>query len=326
MKGLIVILCVAAIIAAPGSSYGAECVKPFTSKIGIHLLVNYTPGAKKVIEANCPVIKILDVHPDMMRALRDYKTHNPGGIVVLRIYTPTGSSMDQDPAERAKWFWNSVLWPQLSKLSPAQKKMIDYVEGPNEGETPIWGSVKDMEWGVKFYQTLCPIMKEHGFKPCIANFPVGNPPGNADEVIAKIRAFTPAIRAAKEAGGCWSYHSYSCHFTTDIKEELFYSLRYRGYHETLKKYAPDVADVPMILTEGGIDSDGVNNTAIPGWKREGAEKFKNWLVWFDSEIKKDPYVKGITLFQIGDPRGWDSFDLEPVTDWMADYLDGKVTK
>lgn len=325
MKVVTLGLCIAALTAAT-CSYAADCVKPFTSKIGIHLLGTYTPGAKKVIEANCPVIKILDVHTDMLNALRDYKTLHPGGIVVFRAYTPIGSRMDQDPAERAKWFWDSVLWPQLSRLSPAQKKLIDYVEGPNEGENPIWASTKEVEWSVKFYQALCPIMKEHGFKPCIGNIPVGNPWGTPAEVVEKIKAFAPAIRAAKEADGIWSYHSYSCHFTTDPKEERFYSLRYRGYHDTLVKYAPDVADVPMILTEGGIDSDGKNNTSYPGWKREGAEKFKNWLVWFDSEMKKDPYVKGITLFEIGDPRGWDSFDLEPVTDWMADYLNGKVTK
>jgi hypothetical protein len=75
----------------------------------------------------------------------------------------------------------------------------------------------------------------------------------------------------------------------------------------------------MILTEGGVD--GQSSPIGPGWKGGGdAAKFIDWLAWWDNEIRKDPYILGCTLFQIGDPVGWWSFDLEPIASWLAQHL------
>jgi len=295
--------------------------KPFTSKIGIHLIGSYTAGVKKIVAARCPVIKILDIHQPMLDAARDYKAANPKGIVVLRVFTPIQHEATQDPEERAKLYWEQVVKPSITRLTPEQKKLIDYVEGPNECELPCWRSVSDAEWIVKFYEALVPMMVESGLKPCIGNIPVGNPPGPPEEVEAKIRAFIPALRLAKKVGGCWSYHSYTLKYTKDPGIEIHYSLRYRRFYKTFAKYAPDLKNMPIILTEGGVDSDG-SYPGVSGWKRDTAEKFQDWLKWFDSEMKKDRYVKGITLFEIGDPAVWDSFDLEPMADWLAGYLGG----
>jgi hypothetical protein len=308
----------AALVALGAPAQAKE--KPFVSKIGIHLLVKYTDGAKKIIQANCPIIKILDCHPDMMAALRDYKTAHPKGIVVLRIYTNNRYDITADPAASAKDYWDTRLWPQLSQLTEQQKKWIDYLEGPNEYDTcPAWGTVADVEWFCKFWLALAPIMYEHGFKPCLASISVGNPSGPPEEVEAKIKAFIPALRLAKKLGGSWSYHPYTIKYTKDPSVEIHYSLRYRRFYDILAKHAPDLKDLPIVFTEGGVDSDGTHGNK-PGWKRDTPEKFKDWLAWFDSEIKKDSYVKGCTLFQIGHPEGWDSFDLEPLADWLAGYL------
>lgn len=309
---------VAAMVLSTGSGAAEGRVK---SKIGIHLLGRYTPGAKKVIESECPVIKILGTHSAMMRALEDYKTRHPKGIVVLRIYTPIRYSISQNPAVCARDFWDRVLEPEVSKLSEQQKGWIDYLEGPNECDTtPCWGNVGEANWYSAFSVALVELISEHGFKPCVGNIPVGNPPGSADDIEAKIRAYIPAVRAAKEAGGCWSYHAYTCLYTKDLGTESFYSLRYRRFYDIFKKHAPDLVDMPMVITEGGVDSDGRNHIAYPGWKRDSADRFMDWLSWFDSEIQKDSYIKGITLFQIGDPGGWDSFDLEPIAERLAEYL------
>jgi hypothetical protein len=221
---------------------------------------------------------------------------------------------------RAQWFWDRVLWPQLSRLSDQEKQWVDYVEGPNECEIPCWRTVEDARWATAFYLTLTSIMADHGFKPCIGNIPVGNPPGPPEEVEAKIHAFLPALRQAKRLGGCWSYHAYTLKYTRDPRVEIHYSLRYRRFYQVFAKYDPRLLDMPLILTEGGVDSDGT--LPVPGWKRDSAEKYQRWLRWFDSQIGRDPYVKGITLFEIGDPQGWDSFDLEPIADWLASYLNG----
>lgn len=314
---MLLALPVAAILSAPVQAEE----KPFTSKIGIHLLVRYTDGAKKIIQSNCPVIKLLDCHPEMMQALKDYREKHPTGVVVLRLYTPTRYEASADPAASAKDYWDKWLRPQLSQLTEQQKKWIDYVEGANEGDMcPTWATVEDAEWFCKFWLALTPILHQNGFRPCIGSIAVGNPPGSPEEMEAKIRAFIPALKQAKRYNGSWSYHPYTLKYTKDPEIESYYSLRYRRFYAILEKYAPELKDLPMVLTEGGVDNDGTHPEK-PGWKREDAEKFKDWLRWFDSEIKKDPYIKGCTLFQIGHPEGWDSFDLEPLADWLTEYLE-----
>jgi hypothetical protein len=34
-------------------------------------------------------------------------------------------------------------------------------------------------------------------------------------------------------------------------------------------------------------------------------------------------VVGVTLFQSGDDHGWPSFEVEPVADWLADWIAGQ---
>lgn len=310
-----IVLALATMLCQPASAEAKQ-----SSKIGIHLIIRYTPGAKKIVQANCPIVKILDTTPEMLSAMRDYKIANPPGTVVLRIYTPVKYTITDDPAASARDYWEKWLAPSLAKLSPAQKKLVNYLEGPNEGDnTPTWVSVEDAKWYGDFWLTLAPLMAENGFRPCIGSIAVGNPPGSPEEVSAKIRAFVPALRLAKKLGGAFSYHGYTVKHTQDPGVEYWFSLRYRQFYKIFAQHAPDLADLPMILTEGGVDNDG-NHSAAPGWKRESAEKFQDWLRWYDKELALDPYVKGVTLFEIGHPEYWETFDLEPMAGWLAEYL------
>lgn len=293
--------------------------KSFTSKIGIHLLGWYSAGARKIIQSNCPVITLFESSPEMMEAARDYKLKHPNGIVVVRYYHPVHYVITQDPKECAKEYWERGVWPGLSQLSQAQRKLIDYVEGPNECELLCWRNAAEGDWNSRYSEELIRLTGEKGFRACIGNIPVGNPPGDPRTVSETIRAYIPALRLAKKTGGCWAYHAYTLKYTKDPKVERDYSLRYRRFYEVFARYAPDLLDMPLILAEGGVDNDGTHNDA-PGWKRDTPERYKDWLQWFDSEIKKDSYVKGVTLFEIGDPGGWGTFDLEPISDWLADYL------
>ncbi len=293
---------------------------PASSKIGIHLIARYTDGAKKIVAANCPIIKILDTTPTMLAALADFKAKHPKGVAILRIYTPTRYEFGDDPKASARDYWEKRLSPGVKNLTAQQKQWIDYLEGPNECDnTPCWASLEDAKWFCEFSAELAEIMSRNGFKPCLGSIPVGNPPGPPEEVEAKIKAFIPALRVAKKLGGAWSYHPYTLKYTKDPGVEYHYSLRYRRFYEALGKCAPELAELPLLLTEGGVDSDG-SHPDRPGWKRDTPEKFQDWLKWFDSEIKRDPYVKGVTLFEIGHPENWDSFDLEPIADWLAGYL------
>lgn len=290
----------------------------FRSKLGIHLLCRLTGGARRVIRAHCPVIKLLDGDADMRSALRLYRQYHPQGCVVFRAYTPN-VPVDSSPEVCAKRYWSEVITPQLAKLSQNEQQMLSYVEGPNEGETPCWSNLQDTEWFNSFWLHLSPLMAQNGYRPCIGSIPVGNPPGSPQEVEDKLCAFRPALRQAKAMGGSWSYHAYSVKFSTDPGVEYWYSLRYRQFYAIFKRRARDLINMPLILSEGGIDDDG-QHSAKPGWQRGSAEQYKQWLQWFDAEMLRDDYVLGCSLFQIGCPENWSSFELEPIADWLSGHL------
>ncbi len=297
------------------------------SKLGIHLIGRYTEGAKEIIAACPKVIKVLDpqANSEMVDAMRDYKRRCPNGIVVMRVWERTPQvryKITDDPVVSADDFWHRVLEPAVNLLPSSERKLVDFLEGPNEGEnTPTWESVETAKWFGRFWERLAALIAKSGLRPCVGSIAVGNPPGNLDEIHAKLDAFAPALRAAKRFKGAWSYHAYSLEYTTDLKVEVWYSLRYRLFYDFLRKHHPDLSDLPIILTEGGIDKAG--NPKTDGWRGRGdAEKFQEWLKWFDSELSRDKEVIGVTLFQIGDPQGWWSFDLEPISHWLASYLSG----
>ncbi len=299
-----------------GAVSSARAANPSGSRLAPHLLGQYTSGCQQMIQAHPRVIKVLGT---MMGPVQEYKAGTPGGKVVLRIYTTKSYNVGQDPAWAANDFWTTVLAPPINALSPSDRALIDYVEGPNEGDnTPTWGSLAEAQWYNTFWVNLAPLIGNAGFKPCAFSISVGNPPGDPAYMNSMIDAIVPALRACKSYGGAWSYHSYTIQYTTDVNTELWYSLRYRQYYQRFAQYYPDLNDLTLILTEGGVD--GQTAPGGPGWKAYPQSQYENWLAWFDARMMEDPYVLGCTLFQSGDFGGWYSFELEPVAGWIANRL------
>jgi hypothetical protein len=291
-----------------------------SSRISAHLINAYTTGSSNIIAGHPRVLKILDLSGEMLAAARAYKAGTPGGKIILRIYTPVSYPNTSDPGASATNFWTTILQPPLNALSPSDRALIDYVEGPNEGDsTPTWASMSDALWFTRFWTNLTPMIAAAGFKPCIGSIGVGNPPGDPNQIQAFISTFVPALRQAKAVGGAWSYHSYTLNYTTDVNVEYYYSLRYRQYYNQFASRYPDLVNMPLILTEGGVDQNGT--AATSGWQARGtAADYERWLNWFDRQLGQDSYVLGCTLFEIGNPGGWSSFDLEPIGLWMRNYL------
>jgi len=288
---------------------------PSQSKISVHLLSSYSSGAAQIIHAPPRVIKILGTDSGMMQAARDFKASTPEGKVVCRIYTPNRWTATQDPAAAGTSFWQTVLAPALVDLSPSDKALIDYVEGPNEADsTPTWGSATDTQWFNTFWMNLAPLIANAGFKPLAYSISVGNPPGTQAEIQASLDRIVPSLRLCQTLGGGWSYHSYSLPYSTNLTDEIYYSVRYRQYYSYFASRYADLTNLPLVLTEGGIDGTG------PWSTRGDTNKFQNWLTWFDSEIRKDAYCLGVTLFQIGNTTDWNGFNVEPIAPWLANYL------
>lgn len=298
------------------------CAALSESKLSLHLINSYSQGARQVVAAGPRVLKVLDLHEPMLEALRDYKSRYPQGVTVVRIYTRHSYPRDADPSASGRNYWETALKPALDRLAPGDRALIDYVEGPNECEPyPIWESAETARWMARFWQALAPLIAQAGFRPCISNIPVGNPPGTPDEIREKILAFAPGLLAAHKVKGSWSYHAYSLVYGTDMAQEIWTSLRYRMLHGMLVEKHPELAKMPLIITEAGIDFRG--NPREDGWQARGdAAKFQDWLKWFDARLREDPYVLGATLFQSGNAEGWSSFDTEPINAWLAEWLKG----
>lgn len=296
------------------------------SKISAHLIINYTAGSSNIIAGHPQVLKILDVGSDMINAVRAYKAATPNGKVVLRVYSPQTYTLQNNPnaSAAATNFWTTILAPAINSLSSSDRALIDYLEGPNEGQTPTLGSppgseLQGSQWFNQFWTNLTPLIVAAGFKPCIGSIAVGNPPGTTAQMQSYLDAFVPALRQARAAGGAWSYHAYTIQYTTDVNVEFYYSLRYRQFYSYFSQSYPDLSAMPMILTEGGVDQSGDPNTS--GWQARGtADNYQRWLNWFDNQLRQDSYIIGCTLFENGNPTGWSSFDLEPICGWLRAYL------
>jgi hypothetical protein len=154
-----------------------QCV----SKLSIHLIGNYTEGAKRIIAAKPTVIKVLDPQASagMREAMRDYKRRHPKGLVVVRVWERTSGlryRLEDDPVQSADDFWNRVLRPAMDALSASDRRLVDFLEGPNECEnTPCWESMEGARWFGRFWERLADRIAQAGFRPCVGSIPVGNP-------------------------------------------------------------------------------------------------------------------------------------------------------
>jgi hypothetical protein len=87
--------------------------------------------------------------------------------------------------------------------------------------------------------------------------------------------------------------------------ESYYALRYRRFLSCF----PEIATVPLVLSEGGFDKGG--NPDQDGYLQNGgAGQYFPWLSWFDGELKKDASVVGVTLFAFAPAGQWSSFRLD----------------
>ncbi|MEO5803260.1 MAG: CARDB domain-containing protein, partial [Verrucomicrobiota bacterium] len=297
------------------------------SKLSAHLINAYTVGSSNIVAGQPRVLKVLAVDSGfpsgMLQAMRNYKAVAPTGKIVVRIYTPTFYTTNNNATTSASAYWN-IMSNALNTISVSDRALIDYLEGPNEGDTPTLGypfdnAIYASQWFNQFWTNLTPKIAAAGYKPCIGSIAVGNPGGDPANWQPLLANFVPALRQAKAAGGAWSYHAYTINYTTDFGQEYYFSLRYRQFYEFFAAQFPDLVNMPLILTEGGVDFSGDPNTS--GWQARGTQSdYKRWLNWFDQQMAQDSYLLGCTLFQNGDPAGWSSFDLEPIASWMKNYL------
>lgn len=280
-----------------------------SSKLGPHVLGPPNNAGAVIILGACPqVAKWVAPYAGIDLAISSYKSRCPAGTVILRVYVPTSMaaySAANDPAVSANDFWNKMLTQGLS--AAGQPSQIDWLEGPNELDNlPNWyNDPTTANWVASFWSTLADLMHNAGYNP-LAGSLVGGQPSPAT-VFAPVAA---AMKLKAYKWG-WSYHSYTFGATASVSTESAYALYYRQVRDQ-----NGLAGIPLVLSEGGYLT-----TSSTGWQgRLTNDQYLSWLKWFDAQMKQDPEVSGLTIFQVGNTTDWQSFDLTPIAQDLANYL------
>jgi hypothetical protein len=301
-----------------------RAANPSNSKLTIQSYHNYTTAAQQVLNAHPRIFKIIKNDTAMMDAARAFKASTPNGKVIIRPLNGYGAhyTTNDGPEGAAVDWFNNVTAPSLPAWNSPDRYLIDYVEGPNEGDScPSFTNPTESTWYSRFWVRLSQAIYDAGYASCAGSMAVGNPPGDINNQNATIAAFVPALRQIKSMGGCWSYHSYTYYFGKDPAGiEMDYSLRYRRFYALFAQSYPDLVDMPMALTEAGGEGGG------GGWMIHTDQAgFTDWLTWYDGQLLQDSYILGCTLFvSDGAHNGWTTYDTDPISPWLAGYLQGQA--
>lgn len=292
---------------------------PPPSKIGLHVQWNNSPDIMEYMRRMKPrVVKSVGD----FGFFEDLARESPQTIIVARIEDRI--SLEGDPIAAAQGFVARHL--EQYQANP----LVDYWEGLNEPD--IGGK---MDWYAAFEAERVRQMAAHGFKCAIGSFSTGVPEWE------DIPAFLPAVRAARQHGGVLSLHEYDAPTMQrsvgaglpgrpSYPDRGALTLRYRWWYEDYLK--PQGLVIPLIITEAGVDGQVGNR---PGPKGLGWRDFDGYwrdvglggdplafylqeLAWYDSELRKDSYVLGWTLFTVGPMNDhWRSFDVTPYLRQLA---------
>jgi len=284
-----------------------------SSKLGVHVTRNSDPAIMAFVEASQPAVVVA---LGDLGWLADVKKVSPGTITVGRL-AEEDQTLAGDPAQRARAFVDAHAGQYLANPG------VDYWLGWNE---PGIDSVEQMAWYADFERERVVALAEIGLKAAIGNFSTGTP--EPDEFVA----FLPAIAAAKEHGGILALHEYSAPSMMDglghglpgletNADACSLTLRYRYWYETYLRHNDLV--IPLIVTEAGIDGGVLRGSAgVSGWQSLSGDDVPSGITaitlddyladldWYDNELRRDPYVLGFAVFNVGDADGeWASFDL-----------------
>lgn len=299
------------------------------SKLGIHVTRNNSPRIMAFVEAVQPAVVVA---VGDLGWLADVKRVSPSTVTLGRL-PEDSQEMLGDPREAARAFVNAHAGVYLANPG------VDYWMGWNEpGIAQPW----QMAWYAAFEAERTEAMAELGLKVAVGNFSTGTP--EAD----RFWEFLPAVRAAKAHGGILALHEYSAPSMRDGVEAGIpgiedgegrgaLTLRYRYWYDHYLQ-ANDLV-LPLAITEAGIDGGVLRSQGLTlgGWRDftsfaklpeemlpQTLENYLEQLSWYDDELRRDPYVLGFAIFNVGDRDGrWASFDLTDELPKLADLANSK---
>lgn len=301
------------------------------SKLSVFVFNSYGDADLKKIADACPkVIKVLDPQGNAaaIQLVKDYKAKCSGGKVLMRVVTRGREYLTtEDPRASARDYFNSRLAGALNSLG-GDLALFDYIEDPNEAEEVTdWSGGPEATWLGGFYDELAGLVESRasnlGICPSVSVGDWGtggeSAPGRMENAIMfKMQVSEGAWTRIKQTGGALCYHGYSYNLSKDAEAEKWLTFRYRIAYRYFENYRQDLVGLPVILSEAGAETYGGNNG---GWaSKVSASQYQDWLSWFDSEIKKDAYVLGATLYSYGSGSRGSSYDVKPIAAWLAQHI------
>lgn len=231
---------------------------------------------------------------------------------------------------------------------------IDVWEDDNE-------VVPDNEEEAKWYAQYSIDMMKHyesiGKKRAIFSFAVGTP--SKKEIWEFL---LPAVRYAHDNGHYIALHEYMAYEAdlgvgrNQVKDGKKWNGYFHGRHDANNNPIEDypygwgvlryrmiwdeylrpagLGNTPLLITEAGCDLISFTPEGMPtgswvsfkdAWSAEGKvpeAHFANMLKWYDSELRKDAFVKGALIFTVGASGHWDGFEIAgtAVEDQICAYI------
>jgi hypothetical protein len=279
-------------------------VQPYVpkNKIGVHIVIGgrngFTPFLRSCRDAGKPVAVLKCV--DDFGAAWEAKVQgdSPQSLTVGRVNKVgdrdmgwLGDKVGQPPTEVAAWYYG------LIKPKWLQNPWIEVWETLNEMSS-------DWAWQADFYIAMMDLAEADGFRLGNWGCSVGNPPESAYWDLART-----CIRARAHGNHILTLHEYAF-FTTFMRDEYENHgnrmvLRYRRVYEYLAQHN---AVVPLVISEAGQGG---------GYDFVGTTPFVNDFGWYDTEMRKDPYVIGCAAWTLGN---WQNANFEAALPALTAYI------
>jgi len=270
--------------------------------------------------------------PAVMKAVGDLgwltevKQASPQTVTIGRVMSAS-QDMVGDPIQEARDFVAAQLSTYL--LNPG----VDYWEGWNEPDPD-----ERMGWYAAFEAERVRLLASYGLKAAVGGFATGVPE------LVQFYFFLPAVEEAYRHGGILTLHEYGAPtvdylfgdplpgYPTYVNRGPL-ALRYRWYYEDI--LIPRGTVIPLVISEAGVDGIVMSGerSGPPGlgwqdftsyWEQiglgAGPQAYLNQLAWYDSEVRKDGYVIGFTVFTAGGGSTWESYEINDILPHFAEYV------
>jgi hypothetical protein len=266
--------------------------KSVNSKLGLHIQTR-PPHWKEFIKATRPCVvksvapKIEDEWEQLIEEIRQETGWPDFDIFLLGRIKMTQQPLE-DPEAAALALWNEI------KAKVSNPRLFDAWEGYNETASSDSEQIKKL---ARFDAEFARILHQEGLKAAVGGFSHSNP---------ALSIWQDYYETALPDADFLHLHEYSWPDMQNQEGErcLYYRKLYAQLPVHLRR--------PLIISECGLDSKSEKpNEPHRGWRDSGhaPDAYMKQLEWYDSELQKDDYVIGATIFTYGSTDEWVSFDV-----------------